>query len=99
MRGGIAGSHSPAGNYIALAGLAAGLLAKAGSPLEQAPRALVQLAYPLAYLSLIQAAAAENDLSPLLLLAVIRQESFFDPLAASPAGALGLTLSLALAAA
>ena len=70
---------------------AAGLLAKASSPLEQAPRALVQLAYPLAYLPLIQTAAAENGLSPLLLLAVIRQESFFDPLAASPAGALGLT--------
>ena len=70
---------------------AAGLLAKAGSPLEPTPRALVQLVYPLAYLSLIQAAAAENDLSPLLLLAIIRQESFFDPLAASPAGAIGLT--------
>ena len=70
---------------------AAGLLAKAGSPLEQAPRELLRLAYPLAYPSLIQAAAAEDDVSPLLLLALIRQESFFDPLAASPAGALGLT--------
>jgi soluble lytic murein transglycosylase len=70
---------------------AAGLLAKAGSPLEQTPRALGQLAYPLAYMPLIQAAAAEDDLSPLLLLALIRQESFFDPLAASPVGALGLT--------
>jgi soluble lytic murein transglycosylase len=70
---------------------ATGLLAKAGSPLEQAPRELVGLAYPLAYPSLIQAIAAENGLSPLLLLALIRQESFFDPLAASPAGALGLT--------
>jgi len=67
------------------------LLAKAGVSLEQAPRALVELAYPLAYPSLIQAAATENDLSPLLLLALIRQESFFDPLAASSAGALGLT--------
>jgi len=67
------------------------LLWKANSPLEQTPRALVELAYPLAYPSLVQAAAAENDLSPLLLLALIRQESFFDPLAVSPAGALGLT--------
>jgi soluble lytic murein transglycosylase len=58
--------------------------------LEQAPRALLELAYPLDYLPLINAAAAENDLSPLLLLAVIRQESFFDPTAGSPAGALGL---------
>jgi soluble lytic murein transglycosylase-like protein len=67
------------------------LLAKAGVPLERAPRTLVELAYPLAYPSLIEAAAAEYGLSPLLLLALIRQESFFDPSAASPAGALGLT--------
>ena len=67
------------------------LLWKIDDPLEQAPRALVELAYPLAYPSLVQEAAAENDLSPLLLLSLIRQESFFDPLAVSPAGALGLT--------
>jgi soluble lytic murein transglycosylase-like protein len=67
------------------------LLWKTDDPLEQTPRALVELAYPLAYPSLVQAAAAENDLSPLLLLALIRQESFFDPLAVSSAGALGLT--------
>jgi soluble lytic murein transglycosylase-like protein len=73
------------------AGAATRLLAKTGGPLEQNPRALLSLAYPLAYPSLVQAVAAENDLSPLLLLAVIRQESFFDPLAVSPAGALGLT--------
>lgn len=58
--------------------------------LEQAPRALLELAYPLDYLTFINASAAENGLSPLLLLAVIRQESFFDPTAGSPAGALGL---------
>jgi soluble lytic murein transglycosylase-like protein len=73
------------------AGAAVRLLAKAGGLPEQTPRALLELAYPLAYLPLIDAAAAENDLPPLLLLAVIRQESFFDPLASSPAGALGLT--------
>ncbi|UCH87208.1 MAG: tetratricopeptide repeat protein [Dehalococcoidia bacterium] len=67
------------------------LLESADSPLEQAPRALLELAYPLDYLPLIDAAAAENSLSPLLLLAMIRQESFFDPTAGSPAGALGLT--------
>jgi soluble lytic murein transglycosylase-like protein len=67
------------------------LLSPAGGSLDQTPRALLELAYPLAYPSLIQAAATENDLSPLLLLALIRQESFFDPLAVSPAGALGLT--------
>jgi soluble lytic murein transglycosylase-like protein len=73
------------------AAAAAPLLAKVGGPVEQSPRALLELSYPLAYPSLIQATAAENDLSPLLLLAVIRQESFFNPLAVSPAGALGLT--------
>jgi soluble lytic murein transglycosylase len=67
------------------------LLESADSPLEQAPRALLELAYPLDYPRLVEAAAAENGLSPLLLLAMIRQESFFDPTAGSAAGALGLT--------
>ena len=70
---------------------ATNLLESAEGPLEQAPRALLELAYPLDYPPLIDAAAAENGLSPLLLLAMIRQESFFDPTAGSPAGALGLT--------
>jgi soluble lytic murein transglycosylase len=66
------------------------LLQSAGGPLEQAPRAVLELAYPLDYQSLVDATAAENGLSPLLLLAMIRQESFFDPSAGSSAGALGL---------
>ncbi|KPK22125.1 MAG: hypothetical protein AMJ76_00765 [Dehalococcoidia bacterium SM23_28_1] len=74
------------------------LLDSADVPLEQAPRALLELAYPLAYLPLIYAAAAENGLSPLLILAMIRQESFFDPTAGSPAGALGLTQVMPLTA-
>jgi soluble lytic murein transglycosylase len=77
---------------------ATGLLESADGPLEQAPRALLELAYPLDYLPLIDAAAAENDLSPLLLLAMIRQESFFDPTARSPASALGLTQVMPLTA-
>jgi soluble lytic murein transglycosylase len=67
------------------------LLQAADGPLEQAPRAILELAYPLDYQPLVDAAAAENGLSPLLLLAMIRQESFFDPTAGSAAGALGLT--------
>jgi soluble lytic murein transglycosylase len=39
----------------------------------------------------VEAAGRENELSPLILLALIRQESFYDPRAASVAGALGLT--------
>ncbi|MGD0205230.1 MAG: transglycosylase SLT domain-containing protein [Dehalococcoidia bacterium] len=77
---------------------ATALLESADVPLEQAPRALLELAYPLDYLSLIDADAAENDLSPLLLLAIIRQESFFDPTAGSPAGALGLAQVMPLTA-
>lgn len=56
-----------------------------------APRALLAQSYPWAYNPLVMAAAARNRLSPLLILSLIRQESFFDPTAASPAGALGLT--------
>jgi soluble lytic murein transglycosylase len=70
---------------------ATALLESADVPLEQAPRALLEMAYPLDYPPLIDAAAAENGLSPLLLLAIIRQESLFDPTAGSSAGALGLT--------
>jgi soluble lytic murein transglycosylase len=75
-----------------LAARAAGrALARSDSPLGEAPRALLELAFPLAYASLIDAAGRENEVSPLLLLALIRQESFYDPEATSVAGALGLT--------
>jgi soluble lytic murein transglycosylase len=55
------------------------------------PDGLYRVAYPLAYGDLITGAAEEEDLPPLLLLALVRQESFYDPQAGSPAGALGLT--------
>ena len=75
-----------------LAARAAGrALARSDAPLGEAPRALLELAYPVAYASLVDAAGRENEVSPLLLLALIRQESFYDPEAASVAGALGLT--------
>jgi soluble lytic murein transglycosylase len=75
-----------------LAARAAGrALARSDAPLDEAPRALLELAFPLAYASLVDAAGRENEVSPLLLLALIRQESFYDPEATSVAGALGLT--------
>jgi soluble lytic murein transglycosylase len=40
---------------------------------------------------LVEKHAEDEDVSPLLMLAFIRQESFFDPRATSPVGALGLT--------
>ncbi|MFQ6019642.1 MAG: tetratricopeptide repeat protein, partial [Dehalococcoidia bacterium] len=56
-----------------------------------APRALLAVAYPQDFLPLVVDQADRNDLSPLLFLALIRQESLFDPKVGSIAGALGLT--------
>jgi soluble lytic murein transglycosylase len=55
------------------------------------PKALLALSYPPAFGTFAQRYAAAEKISPLLLLAFVRQESFFDPRAESPAGALGLT--------
>ena len=46
--------------------------------------------FPLAYWETIQQKAQERELDPYLILALIRQESLFDPQARSPAAALGL---------
>ncbi len=59
--------------------------------LPSAPREVLRLAYPQDYVDVIESAAAEEGVSSLVMLALIRQESFFDPLAGSVAGALGLT--------
>jgi soluble lytic murein transglycosylase len=56
----------------------------------QAPDDLWRLAYPVPYAELVKATVDDEDVSGALLLAAVRQESFFDPLAGSPAGALGL---------
>ena len=46
--------------------------------------------YPLAFWATIRKIAQERDLDPYLVLALIRQESIFDPRALSPASAFGL---------
>lgn len=56
-----------------------------------APPDVLALAYPLAYVDLATDAASQYGFSPLLLLALVRQESLYDAGAVSPAGALGLT--------
>jgi soluble lytic murein transglycosylase len=56
-----------------------------------APRALELLAYPAPYAEEVLAAAEAEGIPPLLLLALVRQESAFNPEAGSTAGALGLT--------
>lgn len=50
----------------------------------------LQLRFPLAYNKQVLAAAQKNQISPLLLFAITRQESAFAVNARSPAGALGL---------
>jgi soluble lytic murein transglycosylase len=55
------------------------------------PKALLSLAYPAAFGAIAQKHAQTERISPLLLLAFVRQESFFNPRAESPVGALGLT--------
>jgi len=50
----------------------------------------LRLRYPIAYTELVQASAAEHDLDPALVAAVVHSESDFDPTAVSPVGAIGL---------
>lgn len=57
----------------------------------EGPVFLQRLAYPLYFDDLVIAEAQANALDPLLLFAVIRQESLFDPQAVSGADAKGLT--------
>lgn len=61
-----------------------------GEP-EQPPDDLLKVAYPVAYKNLVENATNQEKISPLLLLALVRQESYYDPDAGSIAGALGLT--------
>lgn len=63
------------------------------SPAERlsTPVSLEQLAYPAPFSSALIAASEEMGTPPLLLLALTRQESAFNPNAGSHAGALGLT--------
>lgn len=61
-----------------------------GSSISKAPLFLQKLAYPLYFQELIVPEALDAELDPLLLFALIRQESFFEPQATSWAGASGL---------
>jgi soluble lytic murein transglycosylase len=76
-----------------------GLAARAASRLAalapkrtiyEAPVEVQRLAYPLVYADLLSAEAQERGLDPLLLAALVRQESLFEPVAESYAGARGL---------
>ena len=56
----------------------------------RAPLAFWQLSYPRPYSATVEAAAAEFDVDPLLIWAVMREESRYDPEALSYVGARGL---------
>ncbi len=58
--------------------------------IHAAPLALQRLSYPLPYANLLSARAQEAGLDPLLLAALVRQESLFEKVAESYAGARGL---------
>jgi len=58
---------------------------------DGAPAALLALVYPARFAGQATEAASREGVSPFLLLALVRQESFFDPGAVSSAGAMGLT--------
>jgi soluble lytic murein transglycosylase len=62
----------------------------APGPRLSAPQTLLRLDYPLDYVGLTNRDAAEQGLDPLLVSALVRQESAFDPAVGSGAGAQGL---------
>lgn len=77
--------------HASLAARAATKLIAALPPQSISPDDLLRVAYPMAYGDLAFDAAKEQGVPPLLLLALVRQESLYDADAGSGAGALGLT--------
>jgi len=69
---------------------AAKLIDAAGVDTVQAPGAIARLRYPAYYRDLVLPAATEHNLDPLLVFALIRQESLFEGFATSYAAAQGL---------
>jgi soluble lytic murein transglycosylase len=67
------------------------LMNLAGVGAADAPRFIARLAYPAYFADLIQTEAQRYGYDPLLQLALIREESYFDALATSPLGARGLS--------
>jgi soluble lytic murein transglycosylase len=69
---------------------AARLIDAAGTATTQAPDAIARLRFPVYYHDLVLPAAARHNLDPLLVFALIRQESLFEGFATSHAAAQGL---------
>jgi soluble lytic murein transglycosylase len=66
------------------------LARRLGKEAELSPSEEQQLRYPLAFWETVRRAAEGQDVDPLLVVAIIRQESMFDPMARSSADARGL---------
>jgi soluble lytic murein transglycosylase len=66
-------------------------LASATGAQHEMPVDLERLAYPLDYVKTLNDEGLRNNLDPLFVAAMVRQESFWDPSAGSSAGAMGLT--------
>ena len=61
-------------------------------PLQaDSPPDALAMAYPAVFPEIVSEQASDNGFSPFLLLGLVRQESFYDPRAVSPADASGLT--------
>lgn len=69
---------------------AADLITLAGADNFSAPRFLVRLRYPIHFEDLVLSAAEQYDMDPLLIFALIRQESLYESFATSSAAAQGL---------
>jgi soluble lytic murein transglycosylase len=66
------------------------LLQRLGANTTPSPSERQHLQYPLAFWTSVRREAQANDIDPLLIQAIMRQESLFDPEARSSAGARGL---------
>lgn len=62
-----------------------------GASWSEAPPALLALAYPIDFPAILDAEARTANIDPLFLAALVRIESYWQPSAVSPVGALGLT--------
>lgn len=70
---------------------AANIIKQANIPTVQAPPYLARMRYPVFYLDIVLPQAQSYGIDPLLLFALIRQESLFDRYATAAAGEKGLT--------
>lgn len=79
------------GDYHSSIFAAANILNAAGVSTLEAPPWLARLRYPVYWLDVVQTVTGRHAMDPLLLFALVRLESLFDPWAEAAAGEKGLT--------